>query len=109
MKCSVLVSEKMGGMPLVECGGAILTPDKQLIVNATLGASIIKQYGNRVVVAGVVDKTKLACGNYELVVADITKPFNVDPKRGVIADAPAVEYVARDKSMIGKRFKKKAE
>lgn len=113
MKQVVLVSDKMAGIPIVECNGAVLTPDKKLVVSEQLGNELVKHYAPRIIKLGDIDHGKLTYGHYDLLPAQISKPFHVDPKSKIPAESvpvsgsPSLEGVASDRSMIGKRIKKK--
>lgn len=92
---------------MAECGGIVLTSDQQLIIKQEMATQLLSHYSGRFVRIGEVDKSKLAHGHYEVVKADINKPYNVNPKAPAVGDAAPLEGVTADKSMIGKRTKKK--
>lgn len=107
MKCDVLVSEKMGSIPLAECGGAILTPGDELIVGQNLAAKMQTHYGSKLVKAGEVERTKLAGGQYE-VVRKGASVYAVDPHAKIPShEASQMQGMVADKSMFNKRTKKK--
>lgn len=107
MKCTIFVSERMGNIPVAECGGITLAPGDELVVKSELADKLAKHYGSRLSTAGEVDKEKLANGNYELKRGG-NKPFNQDPKKvQPLASASSMEDISADKSLIGKKVTKK--
>ncbi len=114
MKCIVLISEKMSGLPIVECGGAVLSDKEQLVVKESAANLLMVNYRGRLVRAGECEREKLAHGYYEIgkievsaVKQETKKPYNVDPKKPAPEKATEMEHVVADKSMIGKHSKKK--
>lgn len=101
MKCEVLVSEKLGTVPLVECGSIMLQPGDTLVVSCEKAAELRRHYGNLLVTAEVVLKEALKHGSYEHISRGSTRA-SVDAAQHFNTPAPAVETVASDRSMQGK-------
>jgi len=109
MRCEKLLSEKLGSVPLVECGGVTLQPGDVLLVREDLAQSMKKHYGPLLMSVGVEDRTSLKYGTYE--VTKYSKPMQsesavVHAAKHEGEEVPCV--VASDKSMQGKlKFRSK--
>lgn len=106
MNCEILISEKLGGIPLAECGGMVLQPGDALIVSTTKGAELKKHYAGLFIVAGFEVRESLKNGNYEYAKAKswVNKPsqsaaIHVAKHEG---EEPS-GFIAADKSMQGKK------
>lgn len=108
MKCDVLVGNKLGSIPLVECGGAVLGQSDEVIVTPELSARMQAHYGPRIVKAGEVEKTLLASGQYE-VNRKGASAYSTDPKSKVVGGSAALEGHVADKSMLNKKTKTKTK
>ena len=100
MKCAILVSEKLGGVPLTECGGVVLQPGDKLLVHPELAKKMKEHYGAPLIIAGEEEKAQLKCVSYEYIhggakaVASSAMKMNEAPS--------ALAEVSSDKSMQGK-------
>ncbi len=95
MKCMIAISDKLGSVPLAECGGAVLAPGDKLLVTPGLMDLLKANYGKLIVCAGAEERASLSSGSYEYV-AGKGKAISQD-----LPVAPLAEKSA-DKSMIGK-------
>jgi len=100
MKCSVLVSEKLSGVPLVECGGVVLQAGDKLIVSEALGEQMKKHYGKNLIVAFSEEKPSLKSGAFEYIAGGSKAVVQAAQHIGV--EAPSVAAISSDKSMQGK-------
>lgn len=105
MNCEVLISEKLGGIPLAECGGVVLQPGDALIVSASKGAELRKHYAGLFIVAGFEVRETLKNGDFEYTRG---KSWASKPNQSAVAHAAKHDgedlsgYSASDKSMQGK-------
>ncbi len=100
MKCEIFVSEKMGGIPIAECGGVVLQAGDRLIVSCEKAVELKKHYGSLLVSAGFAEYEALKGRLYQYesgkgkAVAHAAAHVN-EP-------APVLEAQSSDKSMQGK-------
>lgn len=109
MKCAVFVSDKLGCVPIVECGGILLSPGDELVVALEHAKQIKNHYGAKIHHVHDVEVTGLTGGHYTVRRSvRSTKPdFMVDPKHDNGPDGVAPVEGAQDKSMSGKRVTKR--
>lgn len=100
MKCEILVSERMGGIPIAECGGVVLQPGDKLIVSCELAGEMRKHYDHRIVGAGYVEYSSLKNGHYQYESGNGKAVAHAAAHIGEAA--PALETPSSDKSMQGK-------
>ncbi len=100
MECVILVSEKLGAVPLAECGGVVLQPGDKLLVSSSVAKAMQKHYGKALIVAGTEQREHLRYGTYEYIsgggkaVAHAAQHYH--------ENSTAVAAVSSDKSMQGK-------
>ena len=94
MLCDIIVSDKMGSIPVTECGGIFIAPGDKLLVRAGMGKKMKEVYGPLIIVAGQEEKFRLRNGHYELIAGN---------SRAAIHSTMLGK--SSDRSMIGK-FKK---
>jgi len=102
MKCSILVGNKLGSIPLMECGGVVLQEGDKLLVTEQLGEQMKKHYGKAIIIVASEERAKLKQGSYEYV-AGSSKAVVVAAQHDN-EEAPAVAAISSDKSMQGKRM-----
>jgi hypothetical protein len=95
MKCFVLVSNKLGGVPLVECGAVTLEPEHKLIVREEIAERMLRTYAPKLIKAGECDMAELRSGSYQVV-----SLRDKDPEVEKIVKSPdAFEDLASNRSM----------
>jgi hypothetical protein len=97
MKCFVLVPNKLGSVPLVECGGVTLSPDQKIIVKEDMANRLLKIYRPRIAKAGECDMIALRSGEYQ-VVGQETKLVELHPENEQ-KTTPTVETISANRSM----------
>ena len=106
MNCEILISEKLGGIPLAECGGMVLQPGDALVVSAAKGAELRKHYAGLFIVAGFEVRESLKNGSYEY---SKGKSQSIYKSQSAVVHAAKHDneepsgYIASDKSMQGKK------
>jgi hypothetical protein len=113
MKCVILEAGDLGGMPLVECGGAMLKRGDRIVVSKSMLASLKSQYGSKFKEISEIEKESLKQGRYELVVHTGSAPVaELDNGKAVVDAArvlspampePELATPSSDKSMQKKQ------
>ena len=100
MRCMILVSSKLGSVPIKECANIILNHNEELIVLEDVGKRLLIQYQHKLVHAGYVDKQVLSYGFWEL-----KRNWPDDPKNNIKHD----NKIGNDKAIFKKpRVRQKA-
>ena len=102
MKCAVLVSSKMSGIPIVECGGIVLAPGDKLLVPCEQAPALKRHYGSLLIHAADEEKAKLKNGGYEVISGAPDMKAVIHSAHHDNADVPPMAEVTADKSMQGK-------
>jgi len=101
MNCEILISEKLGAIPLAECGGVVLQPGDKLVVSCAKAGELRRHYGSLLITVGYEVRDSLKQGSYEyLKKSNKQESAVVHAAKHEGEDAPAM--VASDKSMQGK-------
>lgn len=104
MQCEIVVSDKMGHIPLAECGGILLQPGERLLVTKGVYEEMKRHYGKNLISAGQLEKDKLSGGHYELQTGleKKSEKASVHAAKHEGHEPEGAEAVASDKSMQGK-------
>ena len=65
MKYLTLISDKLGNVPLVECGGIMLQSGQELLVRENIALSMLKHYGRNLIQVGS-GEGSLRNGHYQV-------------------------------------------
>ena len=98
MKCLVLVANKLGSVPLIECGSVLLSPNDKIIVKEEIAKKMLSTYGRRLLEVGTIDKEKLFHGHFQLG-SEKGKDFYKKPVKTVSRKPKKVRAMTDDRAI----------